>query len=447
MHARDIALAVLNNLDKKPGLADVLIERAFDEHHLNPRDRAFVIALVQGTLRWRLRFDWIIAQAVRFPFRKIESAILNILRMALCQVFFMDRVPESAVVNEAVKQAKVTGRGHTAGFVNGILRHVTRNKNQIQFPGRDDDPAQYLSVVNSYPLWLVNKWAREFQLDRAVRIMEAQNHIPDMVVRTNTLAVDRQGLIQMLKEEGVDATPTPYSPEGIRLCGLKGAVTELKAFEMGMFQVQGEAAQICSHLLFPGKGEKVADMCAGLGGKSSHMAALMEDKGIIVSVDISGHRLRRLSDNSRRLGVGCIRAVVADAGAGMYFRSSFDKIMVDGPCSGLGVISRHPDIKWARDEADITRLAMLQKKILNHAGRLLRKGGYMLYVTCTLSREENEEVAGAFLDANRGMVQVDLRSHAPEFARNLIDGQGFFKAIPDTDGMDGFFAALFKRED
>jgi 16S rRNA (cytosine967-C5)-methyltransferase len=449
MQARDIALAVLNSLDQRPGLPESFLEQAFHENpQLTARDRAFVIALVQGTFRWRLRFDWIIEQAVRFPFRKIEPAVLNILRIALYQVFFMDRVPESAAVNEAVKQAKASGRGHTAGFVNGILRHVLRNKNQIEFPDPKDDPAYYLSVVNSYPLWLVKKWIREFGIDCAGLIIEAQNHIPDMVIRTNTLAIDRQGLIQLLKEEGVDATPTSYSPEGIRLDGLKGPVNELKAFRRGMFQVQAEAAQICSHLLYPGAGETLVDMCAGLGGKSSHLAALMKDTGMILSLDISRGRLVRLSDNSRRLGISCIRPVIADAGVNTLnlFRRSFDKIMVDGPCSGLGIISRHPDIKWSRDETDIKRLSVLQTKILNQAAGLLSKGGAMLYVTCTLSMEENEEVAREFLKANRGVTQVDLKDHAPGFAHKFINEQGFFKTIPNVDGMDGFFAALFKRQ-
>jgi 16S rRNA (cytosine967-C5)-methyltransferase len=449
MQARDIALAVLNSLDQRPGLPESFLEQAFHENpQLKTRDRAFVIALVQGTFRWRLRFDWIIGQSVQFPFRKIEPAILNILRIALYQVFFMDRVPESAAVNEAVKQAKASGRGHTAGFVNGILRHVLRNKNQIEFPDPKDDPAYYLSVANSYPLWLVKKWIREFGIDCAGLILEAQNRIPDMVIRTNTLAIDRQGLIQLLKEEGVDATPTSYSPEGIRLDGLRGPVNELKAFRNGMFQVQGEAAQICSHLLCPGEGEAVVDMCAGLGGKSSHLAALMKDTGMILSIDISRGRLVRLSDNSRRLGISCIRPVIADAGVNILnlFRRSFDKIMVDGPCSGLGIISRHPDIKWSRDETDIKRLSVLQINILNQAAGLLGKGGAMLYVTCTLSMEENERVAMEFLKANKEMTQVNLKDHAPGFAYKFINEQGFFKTIPNVDGMDGFFAALFKRQ-
>ncbi len=449
MQARDIALAALNSLDQRQGLPESFLEQAFDENpQLTARDRAFIIALVQGTFRWRLRFDWIIGQTVRFPFRKIEPTILNILRIALYQVFFMDRVPESAAVNEAVKQAKAAGRGHTSGFVNGILRHVLRNKNQIEFPDPKADPASYLSVVKSYPLWLVKKWIREFGADCAGLIIEAQNRIPDMVIRTNTLALDRQGLIQLLKEEGVNATPTSYSPEGIRLDGLKGPVNELKAFRSGMFQVQGEAAQICSHLLCPCEGEAIVDMCAGLGGKSSHLAALIKDTGMIVSIDISRGRLARLSNNLRRLGISCIRPVVADAGTNILnlFRKSFDKIMVDGPCSGLGIISRHPDIKWSRDESDIKRLSVLQTKILNQAAGLLSKGGAMLYVTCTLSMEENEETVRTFLKANKGMIQVDLRDRAPGFAHNFINEQGFFKTLPDVDGMDGFFAALFKKQ-
>jgi len=445
---RDLALQVLNRLDLSPAFPDRDLERAFQQKpNFAERDRAFAMHLVQGVLRWRLRLDWIIQESLRFSFDKIDPPILNILRIGVHQIFFMDRVPDAAAVDEAVNQAKAIGRRHVVGTVNGILRNICRRKDQVCFPRREADPIGYLSVYYSYPVWLVEKWIKELGADAAEHLLEAGNEIPPLVVRTNTQRVDRVRLITLLKEEGVMGRPTSYSPEGIRIDGLKGSVTRLKSFQGGLFQVQGEAAQISSHLLFAGPGEAILDLCAGLGGKSTHLAQLTGCRARIVALDINHGRLVRLSQSSRRLGISSIEPVAGDAGnhSSHLFRGTFDKILIDGPCSGLGVISRHPDGKWSRDENDIRRLAQLQKDILNQAVPLLRKGGTMLYVTCTLSKEENEGVVKDFLRENSGMAVEDLRDLAPAWCTGLIDDHGFFKTFPHIHKMEGFFGALFTK--
>lgn len=231
--------------------------------------------------------------------------------------------------------------------------------------------------------------------------------------------------------------------------GLNGSIDHLNAFREGLFQVQGESAQICSHLLLPRPGEKVLDVCAGLGGKSTHIAQFMCGKGEILALDMNHDRLLRLKENSHRLGMECIQSVVADA-ANPPLRMPgrpYDKILIDGPCSALGTISRHPDAKWFRNEQDIKRLSFLQREILNGTAPLLCKGGEILYVTCTVSKEENEEVVFDFLKKNRDMTLMDLREHVPEWGRALIDTQGFFRSLPHVHGMDGFFGALLTKDD
>ncbi len=448
MMPRDLALKVLNSLDRDKRLPERHLERAFQQNpHMTKRDRAFAIHLVQGVFRWKLRLDWIIKQNVQFAFNKIEPSILNALRVALHQIFFMDRVPQSAAVNEAVKQVKAMGRGRAAGFVNGILREICRKKDQIAFPDRESEPVRYLSVFYSYPPWLVKRWIRELGVDSTERLLEAGNRIPALVIRTNRLKVDRPGLTGLLEEGGVAAKPTGHSPEGIILEGLDVPVNQLKAFKKGLFQVQGEAAQICSHLLAPRPGGSVLDLCAGLGGKATHVAELMEGKGRILALDINHNRLIRLLENSKRLGIDCIDPVVADARYNLSFLVSrpFGKILVDGPCSGLGILSRHPDGKWSRGESDIARLSLLQTEILNGAVPLLIKGGKLLYVTCTISREENEDVVNEFLRRNSKMVLENLKDYVPDWSLEFIDDQGFFKTYPHVHGMDGFFAALFEK--
>jgi 16S rRNA (cytosine967-C5)-methyltransferase len=446
--ARDLALRTLNSLDLSQGFPEPYLDRAFrNDPSLNERDRAFSVHLVQGVFRWRLRLDWIIRKTVNFPFKKIEPSVLNILRIALFQIFFMDRVPESAAVNEAVRQAGDMSRRHVAGFVNGILRNICRRKDGYVLPDRENDPVTYLSVFHSYPVWLVKKWIRELGMDSVGHLLEAGNRIPGLVIRCNRLKIERQGLIKRLKEEGVTGKATPYAPEGLRISGVKGPVNNLKAFKEGLFQVQDEAAQVCAHLLSPGPGEQVLDLCAGLGGKSTHIAQLTGKRDLLVALDISHNRLIRLSDSSSRLGIGCIHPVVADARDRLssLFRCLFDKILIDGPCSGLGTLSRHPDGKWTKTEDHINRLAQLQKGLLNQAVPLLRKGGKMLYVTCTISKQENEDVVIDFLAKNRGIGLENLKEHVSDWCLDLIDDNGFFKTLPHVHGMDGFFGALFKK--
>ncbi|OPX34925.1 MAG: 16S rRNA (cytosine(967)-C(5))-methyltransferase [Desulfobacteraceae bacterium 4484_190.2] len=446
---RDLALKALNRQEDRPGSLKQFLEYEFQEApHLSQRDRAFTVHLLQGVLRWQLRLDWIIQQNIRFPFRKIEPPVLNILRLALYQIFFMDRVPESAAVNEAVKQAKSIKSNHVVSFVNGILRSICREEGQITFPDRDKDPVRYLSVFYSYPTWLVDKWIRETGIDSTERILSAGNRITGLVIRANMLKVDRPSLIKRLKVEGVECKPTLYSPDGIAVEGLKGPVDGLDTFKEGLFQVQSEPAQICARLLLPKPGERILDICAGLGGKSTHMAELMGDKGEIVALDMNYKRLLRLVQSSYRLGMSCIQPMVADAVKHtfpMAGRRYFDRILVDGPCSALGTISRHPDAKWIRGEADIRRLSVLQRKILNNAVPLLREEGKLLYVTCTISREENEDVVRDFLGENRRMVLEDMRKSVPDWGLDLIDDHGFFKTLPHDNGMDGFFGALFVK--
>lgn len=445
---RDLALTVLNSLDYSPGFQERYLETVFEENPgLDERDRAFIVHLVQGVLRWRIRLDWIITQTVRFPFDNIEPPILNILRLALYQIFFMDRVPEHAAVNEAVRQARRAGNKHVPGFVNGILRHVCRGKGRIFSPDPSMERDLYLSVSYAYPLWLIKKWTKELGPEAAERLLDAGNRIPETVIRVNTLKIGRKGLIQRLTDEGVNGVAPSYSPEGVNLYGFKGSVSRLKTFQEGLFQVQGEAAQVCSHLLVPRSGELVFDVCAGLGGKSTHLAALMNDRGLVLALDRSHVRLKGLLQNSVRLGTGSVLPVVADASGQLSWvlRYSFDKILVDGPCSGLGVISRHPDTKLTKTEEDIERLALLQKTILNQAVQLLRKNGRILYVTCTISREENEDVVEDFLEKNDDMALEDLKRSIPEWGSDLIDDNGFYRTFPHVHGIEGFFGALFRK--
>ena len=295
-------------------------------------------------------------------------------------------------------------------------------------------------------MWLVQKWTRELGQDMALQVMKAGNEIPGLTIRANTLRTTRQALLNRLGEEGVEGRAVDFAPEGIELTHFKGAISRLDAYKAGLFQVQGEAAQICAHLLAPGGVDVVADVCAGLGGKSTHLAELMGDRGRVLALDTSLARLRGLKQNTKRLGIGSVFPVAADVTAPLFFlRDPVRKIMVDGPCSGLGVISKHPDTKLTKKEDDIKRLAMIQKSILSRSCQALCRDGEMLYVTCTISKEENEAVVESFLRENKGMALQDLRRRIPPWGLDLVDENGFLKTFPHLHGMEGFFAALFRK--
>jgi len=445
---RDLALKALNRLTRSPGFSTTVLEPVFRANlDLDDRDRAFVSQLVQGVLRWRLRLDWIIGRAAHFPLRKIDPPVLDILRLALYQILFLDRVPQSAAVNEAVKQAKARFPDHIASFVNGLLRSICRNKVAIVYPDPGADPIRYLSVYHSYPPWLVEKWISELGAERTEALLEAGNRTPGLVVRVNRLKTGRGALMKRLQEEGLETRPTGYSPLGVTIEGLRGRVDQLTAFKEGLFQVQDEGAQIAAFLLAPGPGSSVLDMCAGLGGKTGHLAEIMGNRGKVVALDTNLSKLVSLASGARRLGIQIIHPLVGDARSDVsaFLRSSFQGVLVDAPCSGLGVLSRHPDGKWLRDREGIKRLALLQGAILHRAAEMVERGGKMLYVTCTVSREENEEVVERFLKTHSHMALENLRDHSPSWALELVDERGFLRTFPHIHGMDGFFAALFTK--
>jgi 16S rRNA (cytosine967-C5)-methyltransferase len=446
---RKLALMMLNGQVHRPRYIDDVYDDPFKDFHLDERDRAFVMNLVQGVLRWRLRLDRVIEQFSAFPLKKIDETVLNILRTALYQILFLDKVPESAAVNEAVNLAKSEKLPrHIISFINGLLRTVCRQKGDIKFPDREKDRIQYLSVFYSFPKWLVDKWARESADDFTEALLRAQNNFPDLNIRANTIRISREGLIETFKRDGIHSRPTAYSPDGLVLEGFRGKVDSLDAFKKGLFQVQDQAAQIVSRLLPVRPEDEVLDICSGLGGKATHLAERMGGKGRVICVDNDRSKLIKAMENAERLGIDNLTPVAGDAlRLSSLFENKFSRIMLDAPCSGLGVISRHPDIKWNRKAEDIPRLAAMQKALINAAAAVLRKDGELLYVVCAISRQENEEVVKDFLGRNSDVSLVNLKDRVPEWCFNLIDDKGFYKTYPHVHNMDGFFAALFRKDE
>ena len=447
-NARQVALDILSQLHRKGKTIDHWIERADPQiRRLQRADRAFAHALVYGTLRWQGRLDFMINQLARNP-SKIDPLVRVILRMALFQMNHMERVPHSAAVHTAVELAKQNGHKWAAGFVNGVLRRAAAAPDDIVWPSSSQGIDLALAIEHSFPVWLTRRWIERFGLDGACRLCEAINTIPSITVRTNTLKTDRVTLIKKIEEETGAALETQYTPEGIQLGSLARPMTQWAAYRDGWFQVQNEAAQLVSHVVAPKPGESVWDACAGLGTKSAHLAQIMEDQGTIVATDLQPSKLERLAKEMVRLGITSVTPRSMDlTNARIDDRlTPFDKILVDAPCSGLGVLQKNPDGKWRVTEDEIFRAAARQAAILDRVALHLRVGGALTYAVCSFEPEENEGIVEGFLQKHPGFAIDIPQMTATSQANRLITSEGFLRTFPHNNSMDGFFAARFVRK-
>jgi 16S rRNA (cytosine967-C5)-methyltransferase len=446
-NVRKLATDILAKVDVRKAYADILLDHVLDAFPLSRRDRALLTELTYGTLRWRGRID---AQLEPLLHRGLDDAhpfIRNLLRITLYQIDFLDRIPDYAAVNAAVELAKRHNGGQAARFVNAILRCYLREK-ASKPPGGDWTSAgvSELSAYWSHPQWLVQQWRGYLGAEELSALLEANNQEATLVLRANSLRTTREDLIGLLRAEGAAAKATPWSPQGIAI-GASCAVDQLPGFQEGLFQVQGEASQLVGYLVAPQAGERILDVCAAPGGKSTHLAELTQDRGEIVAADISQAGLRKLQQSAKRLGLHSIRTLVADVSkATAPFGIAYDRILVDAPCSGLGTLRSHPEIKWNRAQKDILRLSRLQQTILTRSAAYLRPGGVLVYSTCTLTAEENEQVVQQFLKNCDRFILEDAASHLPDAAKDLVR-DGYFTAWPHRHGTDGFFAARLKRVD
>lgn len=443
--ARGIAVEILSQVERRNAYADILLDHSLKRSLLSNRDRALLTQLVYGTLRWRGRIDWLLSRVLRRPLSGMSPYLRNLLRLTLYQILFLDRVPYYAAVNEGVELAKKWGGKRSGGLLNGVVRRVLRERDRLRFPSVDDDLIRYLAIYWSHPDWLVKKWLGYFGKEETELLLQADNGESPLILRANRLKNNRNELLEAFRAAGVDATPTSWSPEGIQVRGLS-PVDRLSGFQEGLFQVQGEASQLVGHLLDPKPGERVLDACSAPGGKTTHLADLMGDRGEIVATDVSSRGLERVRQNVQRMGIRSVRPYRVDVTKGLEGQlvSSYDRILVDAPCSGLGTLRSHPEAKWRRDESDIGRLSRLQKRIVRGVTPLLKSGGVLVYATCTLTREENEEVVHELLDRRKDLVLEEACRNLPGEARQLACGD-FFLALPHRHNTDGFFAARMRK--
>lgn len=444
---RAICLEILNQLKKADGHPDRLLSDSFKRYrYLTSLDRGFLTELTYGVLRWREKLDWSIRHLSKIPLEKIEPETLNILRLGLYQIEFLTRTPASAAVNESVELAKRHRGSGGGGFVNAILRSFLRKKEEIPCPEINHDPALHLSVIHSHPLWLVRRWIEEMSIEETLNACVFNNRISPLTLRTNTLKLSRKELIGKLREKGLKAIPTSFSPEGILLDD-PPPVSELPFLSEGLFIIQDEASQLVTSVLDPKAGERILDACASPGGKTTHIAQRMENTGEVYALDLTRDKLALVEEICQRLGIKIVKTLKGDATQSLPVLEgvTFDRVLADVPCSGFGTLRKNPDLKWRKGEGDIKRLSELQLAILTHLSGYVKKGGVLVYSTCTVFREENEGVVENFLKGHSEFQPYPITDALPEKCHPFING-GYLKTFPPKDQMDGFFVARMIKE-
>nr|WP_316616944.1 16S rRNA (cytosine(967)-C(5))-methyltransferase RsmB [uncultured Ruminococcus sp.] len=437
---RNVALNVLLKIEQEQAYSNLALSNAIRESRLSGVDSAFVSALVYGVLERQITLDYIIKQYSKIPLRKIETKTKLILRMGVYQLLFMDKVPDSAAVNESVNLSKKHRLQKSSGFINGILRSITRAEVRFRLPG-DKDKIYYYSIKYSAPQDLVRLWINSYGELNAVAILESLSGRPPICARVNTTKTDDGSLIALLEKEGVKAEKISFLPDALHLSNT-GAIENLRAFRDGLFHIQDASSQLCVSFLDPKPRELMLDVCAAPGGKSFTAAELMNDRGKVLAFDLYDHKVRLMESGAKRLGLGSVRASVRDAAVGMPLPVA-DRILCDVPCSGLGILSRKPEIR-CKDGLLTADLPQIQYKILERSAEYLASGGRLVYSTCTLNPRENNEIAARFLSQHPDFEGVPLT--LPDGVERAFDEQAYeITLMPHKAHTDGFYCAAFTR--
>jgi 16S rRNA (cytosine967-C5)-methyltransferase len=438
--ARPVAARVLERVARDAAFADVTLEHELTRGALDPRDAALATELVFGTLRWQRYLDWRLERHSRRPLESLDTAVVVLLRLTAYQLLFLERVPAFAAVNDAVSLARRSGKPGVAGFVNAVLRALARGRDREPAPPRD--PVEALAVRCSFPTWLAARWIDRYGPEEATGLMRAMNERPPFSVRANTLRVTRDELAERLRfDERLRSRPVRFAPDGLELEHAGGAPSAWSAFTDGLLALQDQGSMLVSHLLAPAPGDTVVDACAAPGTKTTHLAQLMANRGRIVALDRDPERLARVREAAARLGVTIVETIAAPVEERTRELGAVaDRVLVDAPCSNLGVLRRNPEVKWRRAVSEVATNASRQSAILDAAATMVKPGGRVVYATCSLEPEENDEVVRAFLGRH-----LEFSADPPAAFPLPVDPAGFLRCLPHVHDMDGFTAVRLRR--
>ncbi|MBI6546052.1 MAG: 16S rRNA (cytosine(967)-C(5))-methyltransferase RsmB [Cyanobacteria bacterium NC_groundwater_1444_Ag_S-0.65um_54_12] len=435
--AREWALQLLLDIELGGSFANLALNKL--PVSLSERDRRLVTELVNGTTRMRRTLDSVLDQVLTKPGRTLKPTVRNILRLGAYQLLFLQRIPARAAIFEAVAAARRCDHGGAAKLTNAVLRRISGLS--LDDFNWSSNPIQRIGERWSYPDWIIEVWAREYDLATAQALAEAQNRPPPFSLRTNVRKLSRETLIEHLAAAGVRAQPSIVAPEGISLAAFP-AVSRLPGYRDGWWYVQGESAMLASRVVAPQAGEVIADIGAGPGGKATHLAELMGDAGRVLAIEPNGSRLALVKENARRLGILSIQLLQQPGQANLP--SLVDRALVDAPCSGLGTLYRKADSRWRSLPTQLAELADLQLQLLEAIATCIKPGGILVYTTCTISRKENQEVVNTFLARQPQFRTSDLQFALPaQWQHDTADGM--MQILPSRHGTEGFFIARFRK--
>jgi len=413
------------------------------------RDAALAAEIASGVQRWRAALDHVISVFARRPLERLDTEVVEILRLSAYQLLHLTRVPAAAVVDDGVDLVRRAGKTSASGFVNAVLRTISRSRGKLPLPARPDaadDTAgalDYLSITLSHPRWLAARWLERVGFAAAETWMTFNNAPAALTLRVNELRLNRDELVTRLADEGVTVRPGRYAPDALIV--EEGHPLRGQGIEQGWFVVQDEASQLVAQLTNVQPSTLVLDTCASPGGKTTAMAAMMRGSGRIVASDLRDRRMQLLRRTVAASGAKNIVLARADLLRPLPFQPRFDLVVVDAPCSGLGTLRRDPDIRWRRSEDDLSALAAAELTMLQHAADVVRAGGRLVYATCSSEPEENEGVVAAFLASTPHFVQVHAHAAAPALPAAVVDARGCLRTQPDLHGLEAFFGAVFAR--
>lgn len=437
---REVSLSILEKIEKQQAYSHLLIHDAMTKNSVKPIDKGLLTELVYGTIQRQMTLDFYMEQFVAKP-EKLEIWVKILLRVSFYQLYFLDKVPDHAIVNEAVNVAKKRGHVGVSKLVNGVLRTAIR-EGQPDVAALVKDPIKRLALEISVPMWLTERWVAQYGVEKTREIGEALLVPPHQTLRVNPLRGNREEIIEALQGDGYEVEAHPLVPEAIMVFG--GNAASHAMFQYGAFSIQDESSMLVAHALQPEAGMRVLDACAAPGGKTTHIAELMGDEGQIDALDIHAHKTKLIAQGAKRLGHTIIKPFQADARqyGNDVEEETYDRILVDAPCSGFGVIRRKPDIKYQKTAKDIASLSVIQYDILAALAPLLKVGGRLVYSTCTIDENENKEVWERFLAEHPNFVQAPLA-----LPNNITTAdQTTLQLLPDNNFSDGFYLSAFTRQ-
>ncbi|AVH73859.1 16S rRNA (cytosine(967)-C(5))-methyltransferase [Nostoc sp. 'Lobaria pulmonaria (5183) cyanobiont'] len=471
---RQLAFIALRDVHKG-AYADVALDRALQKVNLPDCDRRLVTELVYGSVRRQRTLDTLIDQLAKKKSHQQPQDLRTILHLGFYQLRYQERIPASAAVNTTVQLAKENGFSGLTGFVNGLLRQYLRKaegageqggrggeeKDSLLLPQSPipssqppvshfdplelpENPVERLGILHSFPDWIVQVWLEQLGLTDTEKLCEWMNQSPTIDLRINPLRTSIEEVEAALQSAGVLVRRIPHLPQALRFIGNTGSIQKLPGFKEGWWTVQDGSAQLVGYLLDPQPGEVIIDACAAPGGKTTHIAELMADKGKIWACDRTPSRLRKLQENSQRLNLQSIQICTGDSRHFNQFKNTADRVLLDAPCSGLGTMHRHADARWRQTPESVRELSVLQRELLTHTSTFVKPGGVLVYATCTLHPGENEEVISAFLaDSPQWQIESPSDVELPDFTDSTP--QGWFKLWPHRQDIDGFFMVRLRK--